>query len=91
MPRFREKPVIIHAMQIPPLSDFNYRDKIARWIEKNKESRNVVPNSDGSYLIHTLEGVIKGDVGDWIIRGIQGELYPCKPDIFEETYDLVGP
>lgn len=37
-------------------------------------------------LIHTLEGVMTADAGDWIIKGVKGEFYPCKPDIFAETY-----
>ncbi|EEG24790.1 hypothetical protein EIKCOROL_00563 [Eikenella corrodens ATCC 23834] len=40
--------------------------------------------------INTLEGVMTASQGDWIIRGIHGELYPCKPDIFEQTYEAVG-
>lgn len=39
--------------------------------------------------IETLEGVMKADKGDWIIRGVKGELYPCKPDVFEMTYEKV--
>jgi len=40
-------------------------------------------------LIETLEGTMKADKGDWIIRGVKGELYPCKPDVFEMTYEKV--
>ena len=39
--------------------------------------------------IPTLEGVMHADVGDWIITGVKGEQYPCKPDVFEQTYELV--
>lgn len=39
-------------------------------------------------IITTLEGIMRADVGDWIIRGLVGELYPCKPDIFERKYEL---
>ena len=39
--------------------------------------------------INTLEGIMYGSVGDWIIRGVQGEIYPCKPDIFDQTYEAV--
>ncbi len=39
--------------------------------------------------IHTLEGTMRADPGDWIITGVQGEKYPCKPDIFEQTYEAV--
>lgn len=42
---------------------------------------------DPALLIPTLEGEMRAEVGDWIIRGVKGELYPCKPDIFEATYD----
>ena len=45
--------------------------------------------TDKAMEIYTLEGVMKADVGDWIITGIQGEQYPCKPDIFEATYEKV--
>lgn len=39
--------------------------------------------------IETLEGVMKADKGDWIIKGVKGELYPCKPDVFQMTYEKV--
>lgn len=45
--------------------------------------------TDVEESIVTLEGVMKANVGDWIIMGIQGEKYPCKPDIFEKTYEEV--
>ena len=45
--------------------------------------------TDTSITIHTLEGDLKGEKGDWIITGLRGEQYPCKPDIFEETYEAV--
>ncbi len=43
--------------------------------------------TDKEMIIHTLEGDLKADVGDWIITGLRGEEYPCKPDIFEKTYE----
>lgn len=45
---------------------------------------------EGTIEIATLEGVMRAQPGDWIIRGVQGELYPCKPDIFEATYERVN-
>ena len=42
---------------------------------------------DGELLIQTLEGVLHGSPGDWIIKGVAGEFYPCKPDIFSATYE----
>lgn len=44
-------------------------------------------NEANQFLIHTLEGTMAADLGDWIIRGVKGEFYPCKPDIFEATYE----
>jgi len=45
--------------------------------------------TDVEVIIQTLEGDMKASPGDWIITGVQGEKYPCKPDIFESTYELV--
>jgi hypothetical protein len=45
--------------------------------------------TDKEIFIETLEGVMKADVGDWIITGVNGEKYPCKPDIFAKTYEPV--
>lgn len=45
--------------------------------------------TDVELTIDTLEGTMKANVGDWVIKGIEGEMYPCKPSIFEQTYELV--
>lgn len=45
--------------------------------------------TDKEIIIHTLEGDMKANIGDWIIKGINGELYPCKPDVFEKTYEPI--
>lgn len=45
--------------------------------------------TDKEMIIHTLEGDMRANVGDWIITGLRGEQYPCKPDIFEKTYEPV--
>lgn len=47
--------------------------------------------TDKEIIIHTLEGDMKANVGDYIITGVQGEQYPCKPDIFEQTYEMAIP
>lgn len=49
----------------------------------------VLPVAGGGLDIKTLEGTMRADVGDWIIQGVKGELYPCKPDIFAATYEPV--
>ena len=46
-------------------------------------------DTDGKFKITTLEGVHTANIGDWIIRGVKGEFYPCKPDIFTATYEPV--
>jgi len=57
---------------------------------KEIELRNPFEEIEIYCLIQTLEGKMKGDFGDFIIKGIQGEVYPCKPDIFETTYEKVN-
>lgn len=79
--KYRKKPVIISAIQ---------------WIGDNSDEikafcgdscKFAIDNTDKSVFIYTLEGVHKALPGDFIIRGVQGEYYPCKPDIFAMTYD----
>lgn len=87
MSRFRKKPVVIDAVQwdgTPGIIDWILAGGgSVRYCEK--VSSEIVP----FLLIDTLEGSMSADVGDWIIRGIAGEFYPCKPDIFEATYEEV--
>ena len=81
--RFRKKPVVIEAVQ---WTGENH-DKIKAFAKES--TRSVDFYDDGTVLvIHTLEGDHVANKGDWIIKGVHGELYPCKPDIFEETYEL---
>jgi hypothetical protein len=80
MARFRKKPVEIEAVQFDgtfPLAFLQDTEQV-RWDED-------------CLAIDTLEGTMRAREGDWIIRGIQGEPYPCKPDIFEATYEPVEP
>lgn len=64
-----------------------------RWDGKNvgelTQFMGVLSINFGDVMIRTLEGDMRAREGDWIIRGVQGEFYPCKPDIFEETYEAV--
>lgn len=75
-----KKPVTIDAIYY----NGNNTDKILEFCEGN-----AVKNDDGTLTIHTLEGDHKAIVTDYIIKGVKGEFYPCKPDIFEQTYDIV--
>jgi len=87
---YRKKPVEIEAYQWEESSAdiHNYR-KLPLWIQEAYEYGDLLIRPDG-VRINTLEGWMTGSINDYIIRGIRGELYPCKPDIFLETYDLVG-
>jgi hypothetical protein len=88
MAKYRKKPVEIEAFQF-------YIDKIPDWF-MDAISKNKVKTYNCDYkkytideaycLIETLEGTMKANGGDFIIKGVKGEIYPCKPDIFEMTY-----
>lgn len=81
MPKYRKKPVVIEARQFD--GSLESAQPILEWIGDARPAE----YEDGHMLIKTLEGEHRADPGDWIIRGVQGEFYPCKPDIFTATYD----
>ena len=85
--KYRKKPVVIEAMQL--LDDLGNHMLVARWIDRNGGTA-LVPAVDPWLIIRTLEGDTRADIGDYVIRGVQGEFYPCKPDIFEATYEHAG-
>jgi hypothetical protein len=94
MSKFRKKPVVIDAFQWT--ADIDQTDDPIWIVEAIKAGRVEIkrPVIDGARLglhIHTLEGSMVARVGDWIIRGVEGEIYPCKPDIFAATYEPVHP
>jgi len=86
MAKYRKKPVVIEAVQF----DGNFRcldvfsiNEVSNFkVEFDSENRQIIK-------IPTLEGEMTASVGDYIIRGIQGEYYPCKPDIFKKSYELI--
>jgi hypothetical protein len=89
---FRKKPVVIQAVQFCETNlggaFFDDGDDLPKWLDD--AIYDGVVSMHGDYFVaRTLEGDHRGDIGDWIIRGVKGELYPCKPDIFEQTYDAV--
>ena len=87
MKQYRKKPVVIEAVQF--LDDESWSE-VARWCggRPGSQAKPSDPDDVAVWLeIPTLEGVMRANVGDWIIRGIRGEFYPCKPDIFTETYE----
>ncbi len=90
MQKFRKKPVEIEAIQYTGKNDFEINKRSNGLVYPSPVLEPNERNPSDSYLqIKTLEGVMTAIVGDWIIKGIQGEFYPCKPDIFEQTYDKV--
>lgn len=88
MPKFRKKPVMIEAVQwlnrkIVVADDGSDQLEWFYLAEQNKTIR----LAGDTLLIRTLEGDMTAQLGDWIIRGVKGEIYPCKPDIFAATYE----
>ena len=77
MPNFRKKPVVIEAERYS--RNGLEAERVAKWCNGEQ--------TDDGVLIHTLEGIHLGGYGDWIIKGVKGEFYPCKSDIFEATYE----
>lgn len=82
MAKYRKKPVVIDAWQ---LTKENIEVGIPDWIDTEQVS--IFGEVNAFAEIHTLEGTMQASYGDYIIKGVQGEFYPCKPDIFEQTYD----
>ena len=90
MTQYRKKPVVIEAMQftgVPP--DGTNAEAVVTWIGKHQSRYKHIAGDDVVILIATLEGTMTANVDDWIIKGVKGEFYPCKPDIFEATYDPI--
>lgn len=92
--KFRKKPVVIEAYQWKESDALNLRGKgWPNWLvaatrcAEDGADQIVTQSFEGYATIKTLEGEMRADIGDWIIRGINGELYPCKPDIFAATYE----
>lgn len=90
MPHFRKKPVVIEAFQMTEAAFADEDgDHWPEWAQQACEQGQIVMHGPGTTacFIKTLEGVHTCSFDDWIIQGIKGELYPCKPDIFAATYE----
>lgn len=87
---FKKKPVVIQAVKFEDTAEC-----LEQLVKLGLDPVNVNYSKDNSaggkpvLKIHTLEGIHEGREGDYIIRGVEGEFYPCKPDIFAKTYDEV--
>jgi hypothetical protein len=85
--KFRKKPGVVEAIQYQPHENCG---EVGRFMGLNDGDDYECDESENDeYAIETLEGVMWAQPGDWIIRGVQGEFYPCKPDIFEQTYEPI--
>ena len=100
MGKFKKKPIVIEAVQLlwSTWGEMCEHAGVGKLIDGKPEGFHFDadgmphrPPAEGNgrlgLLIPTLEGVMMGVEGDWIIRGVKGEIYPCKPDIFEATYE----
>lgn len=99
MSKYRKKPVVIEAVELKKdnysiLNVLKFVGEVTDLDMKNPFERDaihlLIDNiKESGLIIDTLEGKIHASIGDFIIKGIQGEFYPCKPDIFEQTYESV--
>ena len=76
--KYRHKPVVVDVLQY---TGDNLEELIG--------FADIILRSDGKWCVYTPEGLMAFDIGDYIIKGVKGEFYPCKQDIFEETYERV--
>ena len=88
MAKYRKKPVVIEAVQYKGSGNIGGMTPASLW-EALKDGTLYATNGMDPFIVKTLKGSLTVAPGHWIIKGVQGELYPCKPDIFEQTYDLV--
>lgn len=92
MSLYRKKPVVIEARQFKTNNEAGgspHMDALVNWINQGRVP--PLAGHNGTYIfVPTLEGEMLATVGDWIIKGVKGEFYPCKPDIFEATYEPAG-
>jgi hypothetical protein len=85
MPQYKKKPIVIDAFQWTGIDCV-----LPEWFMEKSELYSIKKIHNSEYLIiKTLEGEMTASIGDWIIKGVKGEIYPCKPDIFEATYEPV--
>lgn len=82
--KYRKKPVVIEAVR------YMLDETLPDWFMDRVTSNTIITHADGTCDINTLEGVMKANKGDYIILGVNGEVYPCKLDIFEKTYEAVN-
>lgn len=87
--KYRKKPVVIEAVEFLGFDDTSNFSERPDWLIKAiyKDETVMLFGEPNKLTIETLEGPIFANVGDYLIKGVQGEIYPCKPDVFKETYE----
>lgn len=90
MGKFKKKPVEIEAEKISDLIDDAQKNfnSLPDWVKAEYDKGNLL-FSKNHVVVQTLEGSMVGQKNDFLIQGVKGEIYPCKPDIFAETYEAV--
>jgi hypothetical protein len=92
MAQYRKKPVVIEAVQFTREMVLEQEPLAPGLVFRSKSlhpGRGEIYHY--KYGVETLEGFMEASIGDWIIKGVNGEFYPCKPDIFEKTYEAIHP
>jgi len=93
MPRFRKKPVVVDAIRVKDIFHMAAHDwdGLPDWASKTHGITKgwTIQFAPPRIYINTLNGKVVADIDEWLVRGVTGELYPCKPDIFEQTYEAV--
>jgi hypothetical protein len=86
--KYRKRPVVIEAVTWQ--GKYTSPGEWPEWFNDAIRAGTISTRPSGALMIDTREGVMRADIGDMVIRGVKGELYPCKPDIFEATYKPAG-
>ena len=92
MAKYRKKPVVIEAVQFNGFNKENGQVDLSErpeWLISEFGKKVIFFDKRNTLTIKTLEGNMTVNIGDWIIKGVNEELYPCKPNIFEQTYELI--
>lgn len=97
MKKYRKKPVVIEAVQmawenwsdICEFTGVGDAQSGKPWGTNKNKAGKPLPNGGPGLFIPTLEGLMLAEPGDWIIKGVEGELYPCKDSVFQKTYEEV--
>ena len=81
--KYRKKPVVIEAVR------YMLDDSLPDWFMDRVTDNTIITHADGTCDVTTPEGIVRADKGDYIILGTEGEVYPCKPYIFEKIYEPI--